>query len=99
MAGEDTDDGFAQGGWTQPYMVDHREFGAAEYVQTGDFLFGRRTYQIWLPHWSSVTDPDDSIAAALNSRPKYVASSTSRTHPGLAARSSPATTSNVRCSS
>ena len=98
-AGEDTDDGFAQGGWTQPYVVDHREFGAAEYVQAGDFLFGRRTYQIWLPHWSSVTDPDDSIAAALNSRPKYVASSTSRTHPGLAARSSPATTSNVRCSS
>jgi len=75
-AGEDTDDGFAQGGWTQPHMVDHRQFGAAEYVQAGDFLFGRRTYQIWLPHWSTVTDPDDSIAVALNSRPKYVASST-----------------------
>jgi dihydrofolate reductase len=55
-------------------MVDHRDFGAAEYVQAGDFLFGRRTYQIWLPHWSTVTDPDDSIA--LNSRPNYVASST-----------------------
>jgi dihydrofolate reductase len=57
-------------------MADHREFGAAEYAQAGDFLFGRRTYEIWQPHWSTITDPEDSIAAALNSRPKYVASST-----------------------
>jgi len=55
-AAEDIDGGFAQGGWTQPYMVDHREFGAAEYAQAGDFLFGRRTYEIWQPHWSTITD-------------------------------------------
>jgi dihydrofolate reductase len=75
-AAEDIDGGFAQGGWTQPYMADHREFGAAEYARAGDFLFGRRTYEIWQPHWSTIIDPGDSIAAALNSRPKYVASST-----------------------
>ena len=38
-------------------------------------MFGRRTYEIWQPHWATITDPEDSIAAALNSRPKYVASS------------------------
>jgi hypothetical protein len=98
-AGEDTDDGFAQGGWTQPHMIDHRQFGAAEYVQAGDFLFGRRTYQIWLPHWSTVTDPDDSIAVALTAGQSTWRRAPLRTHPGPAPRSSPAMTSNERCSS
>lgn len=73
---EDTDGGFSQGGWTQPYMADHRDYGAVEYRQASAFLFGRRTYEIWVPHWSTVTDPDDVIAAALNRRPKYVATTT-----------------------
>ena len=73
---EDTDGGFTLGGWAGPNLADHREYGTALYENAGGFLFGRRTYEIWLPHWSAVTDPSDGIAAALNSRPKYVASRT-----------------------
>ena len=73
---EDTDGGFSAGGWTRPYMADHRDHGAVEYRQASAFLFGRRTYEIWAPAWSTVTDPDDVIAAALNRRPKYVATTT-----------------------
>lgn len=81
---EDTDEGFTEGGWTQPYMADHRDYGAVEYEQASAFLFGRRTYEIWVLHWSTITDPDDVIATALNRRPKYVASTTLRevTWPG-----------------
>lgn len=75
-AGEDTDGGFTTGGWTQPFMADHRRYGTDLYRSAGCFLFGRRTYQIWLDHWPKVTDPDDHIATALNKQPKYVASTT-----------------------
>lgn len=75
-ADEDTDGGFAQGGWTGPFMPDHRRYGTDIYRTAGAFLFGRRTFEIWLDHWPKVTDPDDHIAHALNSRPKYVASGT-----------------------
>jgi dihydrofolate reductase len=75
---EDTDGGFSEGGWTEPYMADHRNYGAVEYTRASAFLFGRRTYEIWVPHWSTITNPDDVIAAALNRRPKYVATTTLR---------------------
>jgi hypothetical protein len=98
-AGEDTDDGFAHGGWTQPYMVDHREFGAAEYVQAGDFLFGRRPirsgYRTGRPSLTLTTPSRQPSTAGQSMWPR----ARSTTHPGPAARSSPAMTSNERCSS
>jgi dihydrofolate reductase len=83
-AGEDPDGGFAHGGWTAPFMPDHRRYNSALFPTAGAFLFGRRTYEIFTEYWPTVTDPTDRIAAALNARPKYVASTTLRdpTWPG-----------------
>jgi len=75
-AGEDTDGGFAAGGWTQPLMPDHRRYNTESFPNAGAFLLGRKTYEIWKEYWPSVTDEDDLIAHALNTQPKYVASTT-----------------------
>lgn len=74
--GEDPDGGFTLGGWAGPHLPDHREYGTATYQNASAFVFGRRTFELWRPHWSQVTDPDDHIATALNTRPKYVVSTT-----------------------
>ena len=75
-AGEDTDGEFAAGGWTQPLMPDHRRYNTESFPNAGAFLLGRKTYEIWKEYWPSVTDEDDLIAHALNTQPKYVASTT-----------------------
>ena len=47
------------------------------YQRADAFLFGRRTYEIFAGSWGSWADPGDSpIWTALNTLPKYVASST-----------------------
>jgi dihydrofolate reductase len=73
-AGEDPDGGFTRGGWTSGHMAEHRRHNSQLFPTAGAFLFGRRTYEIFAAYWPTVTDPTDRIAAALNSRPKYVAS-------------------------
>jgi dihydrofolate reductase len=74
--GEDDDGGFTQGGWTVPYMADHRRYNEEFYQTAGGFLLGRRTYDLFADFWPTVTDEADQIARALNSLPKYVASTT-----------------------
>jgi len=76
--GEDRRGGFERGGWAPPLFVDeataflYRVFERAE-----AFLFGRRTYEIFAGSWGTWPDPGDSpIWTALNTRPKYVASTT-----------------------
>jgi len=46
------------------------------YQRADAFLFGRRTYEIFAGSWGIMTDSDNPIAAALNIKPKYVASTT-----------------------
>ncbi len=77
-ADEDRRDGFERGGWALPLFDDEAETFLGQIYQRADaFLFGRRTYEIFAGSWGAMADPSASpIAAALNTRPKYVASTT-----------------------
>ena len=75
-AGEDTDGDFAHGGWTGPFMDDHRRYMGEALNAMGALLLGRITYEIWARYWPTVTDPNDEIALMLNTVPKYLASTT-----------------------
>jgi dihydrofolate reductase len=74
---EDRRGGFERGGWALPLFDDEAEtFLGGVYQRADAFLFGRRTYEIFAGHWGVIDDPDNPIAAALNTRPKYLASTT-----------------------
>jgi dihydrofolate reductase len=75
---EDRRGGFERGGWVTPY-ADNNAMGFLNevYGRADAFLFGRRTYEIFAGSWGTWDDPGDSpIWTALNTKPKYVASST-----------------------
>ena len=75
---EDRRGGFERGGWAPPLFRDEATTFLREVYQRADaFLFGRRTYEIFAGSWGIWADPgDDPIWTALNTRPKYVASTT-----------------------
>jgi dihydrofolate reductase len=75
---EDRRGGFERGGWALPLFDDEAESFLGEVYQRADaFLFGRRTYEIFAGSWGAMEDPSKSpIAAALNTQPKYVTSTT-----------------------
>jgi dihydrofolate reductase len=73
---EDTDGGFANGGWSMPYF-DPDSMGAAigEVMATTEgLLFGRRTWQTMAAAWPGRAG--DPFADRMNEIPKYVASRT-----------------------
>ncbi len=84
-AHEDRSGGFERGGWVASLFDDEASTSINQVYQRADaFLFGRRTYEIFARSWGSAewrarvkidlgTSP---IAAALNTKPKYVASKT-----------------------
>lgn len=73
---EDTDGGFAQGGWVSEYMDDEvAAFMAAVTTSSGAMLLGRRTYDGFTRAWSTANTADPAVAA-MNRMPKYVASRT-----------------------
>ncbi len=82
---EDRRNGFERGGWALGMGDDDTmTFINQTYQRADAFLFGRRTYDLFAGYWgaeerarAAAEDPDNhQIAAALNARPKYVASTT-----------------------
>jgi dihydrofolate reductase len=73
---EDERGRFERGGWA--HFDDEASTVMDEIYQRADaFLFGRRTYEIFAGSWGAWADPGDSpIWTALNTLPKYVASTT-----------------------
>ncbi len=89
---EDRRNGFDRGGWAMGMGDDETmTFINQTYGRADAFLFGRRTYELFAGFWgaeerarAAAEDPDgNQIAAALNTRPKYLASTTV-TEPGWA---------------
>jgi dihydrofolate reductase len=75
---EDRSGGFGHGGWQMPYVDEAMGSAISEGMATsGGFLLGRRTYEILSAFWPN-QPADDPFAAAMNSLPKYVASTTLR---------------------
>jgi dihydrofolate reductase len=73
---EDTDGGFAHGGWTHPYFDEEVVGGAFDGVleKADALLFGRRTWQTMAEAWPERAG--DRFADRMNSIRKYVVSGT-----------------------
>ncbi|CAL9314549.1 dihydrofolate reductase family protein [Streptomyces sp. SudanB52_2052] len=73
---EDTDGGFAHGGWSHPYFDEEVLGGAfdAGLARAEALLFGRRTWQTMAAAWPERAG--DRFADRMNSLKKYVVSST-----------------------
>jgi dihydrofolate reductase len=75
--GEDPSGSFTHGGWQAPFP--DPAVGAFVTELTSDasaFLPGRRTFGIFRGYWPDQAGPASPIAAAINSLPRYVVSST-----------------------
>jgi dihydrofolate reductase len=77
-ADEDPSGGFAHGGWHMRYMEDEL---AMQWVlrginEAGGFLLGRRTWEIFAAYWPNAPEEEQVVAEPLNSKPKYVVSTT-----------------------
>jgi dihydrofolate reductase len=71
---EDTEGGFAHGGWSVGYWDEAMGEKMAELMgRPYDLLLGRKTYEIFAAHWPKVEAPEDG---GLNAARKYVASRT-----------------------
>ncbi|TML14158.1 MAG: dihydrofolate reductase [Actinobacteria bacterium] len=75
---EDPSGGFQHGGWHMQYMEDE---GTMKWVldsilEAGAFLLGRRTWEIFAAYWPNAPEEEQVVAEPLNTKPKYVASTT-----------------------
>ncbi len=82
---EDRRSGFERGGWAMGAGdSDTMAYINETYQRADAFLFGRRTYDLFAGYWgaeerarTAAEDPDSHpITTALNTRPKYLASTT-----------------------
>src|SRR5262245_15873350 len=66
-----------RGGWARPrFDRDAGTFVDESYKRADAFLFGRRTYELFAGYWGTREDLENPIVGSLNTKPKYVASST-----------------------
>jgi dihydrofolate reductase len=76
-ADEDPSGGFAHGGWHLGYFDEvSQRWVLDSIVEAGAFILGRRTYEIFAAYWPNAPADQQVIAEPLNSKPKYVASTT-----------------------
>jgi dihydrofolate reductase len=74
---EDRRGGFERGGWAGPLLDPEGGTWLADVFQRADaFLFGRWTYETFAGYWGVIEQGGNPIADALNTRPKYVVSTT-----------------------
>ena len=74
---EDTTGGFKHGGWHLRYFDELAQKRVLEgIVGAGGFLLGRRTYEGFAAHWPNASEEEQVLAQPLNTKPKYVASTT-----------------------
>src|SRR5438132_2611313 len=78
---EDRRGGFERGGWAPPLFDNEAATFLNQVYQRADaFLFGWRTYEIFAGSWGTgswgANQGNNPISVALNTRPKYVASTT-----------------------
>ena len=75
---EDRRGGFDRGGWAKGAGDDStRDHITATYERADAFLFGRRTYDLFLESWGMIDElRRHPVGVALNAKPKYVASRT-----------------------
>ena len=74
---EQLDPGMERGGWARPPFDNEALTFVNQFYQRADaFLFGRRTYELFASYWGVMAPGSGPIADALNTRPKYVASTT-----------------------
>jgi len=78
---EDRSGGFERGGWAIPlFDTEAATFLDQVFERADAFLFGRRTYEIFARSWGTgswgANHGNNPISVALNTMPKYVASTT-----------------------
>jgi dihydrofolate reductase len=74
---EDKSGGFRHGGWHLRYFDDmSRNWVVGNLTEAGGYLFGRRTYENFAGHWPNASAEEQVLAQPLNTKPKYVASTT-----------------------
>ena len=74
---EDKSGGFRHGGWHLRYFDEmSRNWVVANLTEAGGYLFGRRTYETFAGHWPNASAEEQVLAQPLNTKPKYVASTT-----------------------
>ena len=74
LLGQDREHGVVDGGL--PLGSEAMTFVDQVYQRADALLFGRRTYELFAGYWGVRDDLENPIVGALNTRPKYVASTT-----------------------